>query len=160
MWALLAFAILLLFVFFWPYNNSAPAPLSTDGVSAPCDSPVSAEVTVPDIPTVALIQRSRLRRVLKVSTVHGEFTVDYNGYGIGYESVLVDGKLAAEWRGVFRKMSHQYEFFIGPSKAMLSVVLPAWGELIPLCNFRLFSLELDGQCIYLESKSKKVTAIQ
>ena len=89
---------------------------------------------------------------MDVATVHGKFTIEYNGYGIGYESVFVNGKLAARRKG-FSRMSHRFEFVVGDSPAALTVAIPAWGEVIPLCNLSAFSLELDGCRVYAESVS-------
>ena len=146
-------AILILFVLFWPFESSTHAASSIDGVVKQSDVRPKIKPTVFIEPTAALVKRSLYLRVLDVTTAHGTFTVEYNGYGICYESVLVDGKLAARRSGLFGKMSHRYEFAIGPSKAALTVSLSAWGEVIPLSKLQSFSLELDGRCVYAESGS-------
>jgi hypothetical protein len=99
-----------------------------------------------------LTKKSRFGRVLSVTIPDGDFTVEYNGYGIGYESVLVNGQVAAKRSG-WGKMSHRYEFRIGSSKAALTVAIPRWCEVIPVCNLSAFALEIDGEVVYAERNS-------
>jgi len=99
-----------------------------------------------------LTKKSRFGRILRVATPQGDFTIEYNGYGIGYESVLVDDQVAAKRSG-WGKMSHRYEFMIGSARAALTVAIPRWCEVIPVCNLSGFTLEIDGEVIYAEGNS-------
>jgi hypothetical protein len=150
MWMLLTVVLLISFVLFWPFGHGTD---TTDSIDRPPNLPAppapSSEIES-KVPRARLMKMAWLLRVLEVTTVQGKFTIEYNGRGLGYESVLLKGQLASIRKG-FGKMSHRYEFQVGSSNAALTVLLPIWGEVMPLRNFRRFSLELDGQCLYLES---------
>jgi hypothetical protein len=157
MGALLVIAILMLLVLFWPFEFGSQGVSSAEGAVKPADSPHGTEPTCSGRPKAVLAKKSWFLRVLDVTTTHGKFTVEYNGRGFFYESVLVNGKLAARRSGL-GKMSHRYDFAVGPSAAVLTVLVPVWGEVIPFCHFRVFSLDLDGQRIYEESSRTSAAA--
>ena len=90
-----------------------------------------------------------LRRVLNVRLEDTEHTVEYNGCGLGYESVLVDDHEVCRRSG-WGKMSHTFCFTIEGHDAEVGVAIPWWCELIPLCNLSLFYLKIDDRLVYRE----------
>lgn len=90
-----------------------------------------------------LIEKRRLTRDLSVITTDGVFDVKYNGKGMGYEEVLVDGKTAKRtisfWWYVPR-----FEFNIGNQNAVVNVGVS------PLLKIKRFNLEINGETIYSE----------
>lgn len=103
-----------------------------------------------------LTKRSRFRRILKVSLQGCEHTVEYNGYGICYESVLVDGNEVSRRGGLFGKMSHTFTFTINDVDAELGVAIPWWCEYIALCQLKLFYLKIDGKLVYCEGNEQNI----
>jgi hypothetical protein len=75
--------------------------------------------------TATLQQRSWLKRVLKVTTPEGIFTVEYNGRGIGFETVYVNGVNAIRRRSGLWFVP-RFEFFLGSYAAELEVHVSLW----------------------------------
>lgn len=90
-----------------------------------------------------LIDQGRLTRTFSVITGEGVFEVVYDGNGMGYEEVLVDGETARRipsfWWYVPR-----FEFSIGSLPAVVRV------SVSPLIRISGFSLEIDGISVYTE----------
>src|SRR6478672_12970570 len=67
-----------------------------------------------------LLTTGRLRRVMEVKTDRESHTVEYDGYGNGYERVLVDGEVAVK-RWDLLWFVPRFEFFIGHVPAAIDV---------------------------------------
>ncbi|HZH33667.1 MAG TPA: hypothetical protein VEX64_02445 [Pyrinomonadaceae bacterium] len=90
-----------------------------------------------------LTDKGRLFRKLNVVTSEGVFEVIYDGNGIGYESILVDGKIAARTSSYFWYVP-EFNFNLGSLSATVNVRVSL------LLSIRLFSLEVEGQQLYAE----------
>ena len=99
--------------------------------------------------TAELIQKTRVGRVLRVALPSGEYTVEYNGYGFGSESVLVNGKVVARQVSLAR-MVPRFEFAVGPHSGVIEIHIKLWRDLLgPLFGkLESFTFELDGQVLY------------
>jgi hypothetical protein len=104
--------------------------------------------------TVELIKKTRVGRVLNVKTQNGSFEVVYNGYGIGYESVLVNGQVVSR-KASLLKMVPRFEFPLGPHNAVVEIKTTLWRDLLGPVFGRLdcFSLQIDGQPVYQDAKT-------
>jgi hypothetical protein len=92
-----------------------------------------------------LLKASWLRRVIEVSTPQGLAVVEYNGRGIGYESVLIDGKVARRvWSGPWFVPHFDFEVLGRPA----SVDVRVW----PWLGIRDLVLQIDGKAIYAEGR--------
>jgi hypothetical protein len=90
-----------------------------------------------------LIDKRRLTRDLSVVTSEGVFDVKYNGNGMGYEEILVDGKTAKRTISIFWYVP-RFEFNIGNQMAVVNVGVS------PLLKIKKFDLEINGQTVYSE----------
>jgi hypothetical protein len=90
----------------------------------------------------ALVARGWLYRALDVTTPRGVFRIIYDGKGMGYESVMVDGKIASRRSGAW--FVPEFIFMIDALPARVCVQVRPW------LAIRSFSLEVDGQTIYRE----------
>ncbi len=90
---------------------------------------------------VRLRSRSWLRRVLDVSTPQGVYVVEYNGRGLGFETVYVNGHVAARQRGRVWFVP-QFTFSLGGQTAVLDVRIWPW------ITLRMMSLRVDGALVY------------
>src|SRR2546421_8846012 len=86
-------------------------------------------------------ERSFLGAVLDVETESGWFVVEYNGRGMGHESVYVNGRLVAR-AGVWFWFVPRFEFQLGPLPAALEVRVWPW------LAFRSFTLTVAGRVVY------------
>lgn len=96
-----------------------------------------------------LIKKRRMGRLLRVITHSGEFVVEYNGYGIGHESVLVDKKVAARAISWVRAVP-RFNFAVGPHLGLITIETRLWRDLLAPILGRLesFRFELDGHVVY------------
>lgn len=90
-----------------------------------------------------LIEKKRLTRSLSVITSDGVFDVEYDGNGLGYEQVLVNGETAQKTISVWWYVP-KFEFPIGNKNAVVKVGVS------PLLKIRRFSLTIDGETVYAE----------
>lgn len=96
--------------------------------------------------SAALSQKSLLRRVIDVSTPDGLFIVEYSGWGLGYETVRVNGqamvrKLSVRW------FEPRLEFYLGRWVAVLEISV-SW-----YLTFRAFRLSVDDQLVYVDGET-------
>ena len=100
-----------------------------------------------------LVSKRRVGRVLRVTVPSGEFTVEYSGYGIGYESVLVDGERVARESSPVR-MVPRFEFAVGPHQGVIRISTKLWRDLLGPIVGRLesFTFELDGKILYHDER--------
>lgn len=92
---------------------------------------------------VELIKKSWLKRHLSVQTQTGTYEVTYDGRGMGYESVLVDGHIA--------KVMHSYLWYAPEFRFQISdlpciIKVRVW----PWLTIRSFTLEIAGTVVYKE----------
>ena len=102
---------------------------------------------------VELLKKTRVGRILRLCTPSGEYTVEYNGCGAGYESVLVDGAVVARERGLV-KMVPRFEFPIGPHAGVIRIETKLWRDILGPLIGRLesFVLEVDSEVLYEDGK--------
>jgi hypothetical protein len=98
---------------------------------------------------VELLKKTRVGRLLRVRVPSGDFMVEYSGYGFGFESVVVDGKIAARATSWVR-MVPRFDFPVGPHAGVIKIRTRLWRDLLGPLLGRLesFQFELDGQLIY------------
>jgi hypothetical protein len=70
---------------------------------------------------VSLLKSGWVKRVLEVTTPEGAFLVEYNGRGMGYETVSVNGERVA--RSSAQALSKRFEFDLGSRRAAIEVTL-------------------------------------
>ena len=92
---------------------------------------------------VKLVSKGWVRRVLRVTIEGKEWLVDYNGHGMGFEEVRVNGE------SVVRTVSWlwfvpSFEFDLGNAKANIEVAVWPWFVL------RKFKLTVNGNVEYQE----------
>lgn len=90
-----------------------------------------------------LLEKGWLYRRFEVLAPHGSFEVAYNGTGIGYEEVLVNGEIASR-RQSFWWYVPEFDFAVGGASARISVRVWAWTQI------RSFSFEIGGETVYWE----------
>ena len=102
---------------------------------------------------VELLKKTRVGRILRLCAPSGEYTVEYNGYGVGGESVLVDGAVVAQERS-WVKMVPRFEFPIGPHTGVIRIETKLWRDLLGPLIGRLesFALEVDNEVVYEDGK--------
>jgi len=98
---------------------------------------------------VELLKKTRVGRVLRISAPSGQYTVEYSGYGLGFESVLVDGTVVARKRS-WAKMVPWFQFPIGPHVGDIHIETKLWLDLLGPFIGRLesFVLEVDNVVVY------------
>lgn len=104
-----------------------------------------------------------LKRRLRVRLTDGgrsaEHIVEYNGHGLGYETVCVDGMEVARHgdRNPFatRSMTHAYRFDLAGLEATVAVRAWLLWELIPFSRPSMFYLKLGDRVVYLEGRLPK-----
>lgn len=98
---------------------------------------------------VELTGKTRVGRVLSVQLSSGHYTVQYNGFGLGCESVLVDGKIAAGETSWLR-MVPRFDFAVGPHAGVIQIQTKLWRDLLGPFFGRLesFSFAVDGEVLY------------
>ena len=106
---------------------------------------------------VELLKKTRVGRIFRLRAPSGEYKIEYNGYGFGYESVLVNGETVARKKSLVR-MIPQFEFPIGPHTGIISIETKLWRDLFCLLIGRLesFILEVDNEVVYEDGKLKPV----
>lgn len=90
-----------------------------------------------------LLGKERLSRSLSVVTPEGVFDVVYDGNGLGYEQVLVNGETAKRTISVWWYVP-KFEFNIGNQNAVVKVGVS------PLLKISRFSLDIEGETVYSE----------
>jgi hypothetical protein len=105
----------------------------TDEVVTPIDAPIEA----------TLKESSGLRRLLDVVTPEGVFFVEYNGSGMGYETVLVNGRVVCQPHSLLWFVP-RFEFRLGRRSAVIEVRVWPW---LRMSSFRL---RIDGELVYEE----------
>jgi|GEM_PF-2772536 len=94
-----------------------------------------------DIVAVRLVEKRWLVRELEAHTSRGVYNVAYYGRGMGYECVLVNGKVVDKKNSYFRYVP-EFRFMIGNLSAVIKVRVWPWFVL------RSLTLEVDGSQIY------------
>jgi hypothetical protein len=84
-----------------------------------------------------------LFRAISVETAEELFVVAYNGWGLGYESVSVNGQVVSRESGVLW-FAPRFQFFLGTHMAVVRVRVWPWPTL------RSLELFIDGLCVYSE----------
>jgi hypothetical protein len=90
-----------------------------------------------------LIEKSRLTRKFSVVTTEGVFDVVYDGKGLGYEEILVDGQIAKRTPSFWWYIP-RFEFEIGSLPAVVLVSVSA------ALKIDKFSLLVDDIVVYDE----------
>ena len=90
-----------------------------------------------------LIEKKWLYRKINIISSEGVFEIVYDGKGMGYEEVRVDGETA------IRTISYMwyvpnFDFLVGTKPAKIKVSVWLWLQI------RTFELEVDNQTVYLE----------
>lgn len=95
-----------------------------------------------------LQEKKRLFRKFNVVTPEGIFEVVYNGIGMGYELILVEGEIVASASSDLHSgktwFAPKFKFNVG---SLLAVIEINVGWLMAIDSF---SLEVDGQQLYAE----------
>ena len=94
---------------------------------------------------VALVGAGWLVRRFEVRTPARTYRVTYDGWGMGYESVLIDGVTVARKTDLLWFVP-RFEFHVGDLPAVLHVRFWPWSA------FRAVRLELDGRVAYVEGR--------
>jgi hypothetical protein len=89
-----------------------------------------------------LIEKHWLYRKFQVLAPHGSFEVVYNGWGLGYEEILVNGEIACRAGSLW--YVPEFEFKIGNADAKINVSIWAWMQM------RSFDFEIEGETVYSE----------
>ncbi|MGI8670489.1 MAG: hypothetical protein ACR2J3_11705 [Aridibacter sp.] len=90
-----------------------------------------------------LVEKERLTRSLSVITHEGVFDIVYDGNGLGYEQILVDGETAKRTISIWWYVP-RFEFNIGGQNAIVKVGVS------PFLKISKFSLVVGGQTVYSE----------
>ena len=93
--------------------------------------------------TARLDEKGWLYRALQVATPEGTYRVTYNGRGLGYESVSVNGELAASRASTLWYVPEFY-FPVGSMYALVKVRVWPW------LSLRSFELIINGESVYSE----------
>jgi hypothetical protein len=98
---------------------------------------------------IELIKKKRVGRLVRVSGPSGEFLVEYDGSGNGFESVLVNGEVVARAWSRVRMVPH-FSFPVGPYAGVITIRTKLWRDLLGpiLGRLEAFRLELDGRVVY------------
>ena len=94
------------------------------------------------------VKSSWLRRVMKVATPEDFWSVEYNGRGIGYESVLVNRKTVLKQHSIFWFVPG-FDFFLGERVARIDVKVSLS---LAIDTFKLW---VDGELIYIEEPNAR-----
>jgi len=90
-----------------------------------------------------LIEQSRLVRKFNVITNEGLYEVIYNGTGMGYEEIIVNGEIACRTNSYLWYVP-QFEFLIGNTSAKVEVSVSVWMKI------QHFNLIIAGVSVYSE----------
>ena len=91
-----------------------------------------------------LIVKNWLYRKINVITSEGVFEIVYDGNGLGYEEVLVDGEIATRINSYLWYVP-KFEFFVGSLRAKITVSVWVWLQI------RSFAIEIDNETVYSEN---------
>ena len=91
---------------------------------------------------VKSVQKSWLTRTINVSTPRGLYEIIYNGQGLGYEEVLVNGQTVSRSSQFW--FVPKFEFYVGKFPAEIEV------DISVLLRIKSFKLEIDGENVYSE----------
>ena len=107
--------------------------------------------------SVRLVRKRWLGREWQIDCDGASHSIRYSGRELFRETVYVDGLIASRRTGRGR-MSCGYRFLIyDANEVALSVAIPWWCELLPLCDLSFVRLELNGECLYEEGKAPNHT---
>jgi hypothetical protein len=89
-----------------------------------------------------LVEKYWLYRKFQILSPHGSFEVVYNGWGVGYEEILVNGEIVC-------RQSHlwyvpEFNFKLGNADAKITVSVWAWMQI------RAFNFEIENESVYSE----------
>jgi len=84
-----------------------------------------------------------LYRAIQVETPEELFLVVYNGWGLGYETVSVNGQVVNRETGVLW-FAPRLTFYVGERLAVVRVRVWPW------LTLRSLELLIDGWCVYAE----------
>lgn len=89
------------------------------------------------------VQKRWLYRKIEISSPVGTFELIYNGHGLGYEEILVNGEIAVRKSSFFWYVP-KFEFNLGNFQAEVEV------EVSYSFQIKHFNLEIDGYDVYFE----------
>jgi len=94
-------------------------------------------------PFVSLVRRSRMRRTIAVTLPEGHYVVEYDGTGVGYETVQVRPgtsvrKLSLTW------FVPRFEFDVGGHTGIIEIKVALWFAV------RSFDFRIDDILVYSE----------
>jgi len=92
---------------------------------------------------IQLTEKKWLKRVFYVQTSTGSHHIEYNGRGIGFESVKIDGRVATKttsWFWFIPKFTFQLETLSGEINVRVG----------PTLSIRSFQLILNSEVCYQE----------
>lgn len=101
----------------------------------------------PCINSVKVKKTRPLYRAIEVALPEDVYTVAYSGWGLGFETVYVNRKIACRTRNWTLWFISQFDFAIGSHAAVIKVHIWPWLQM------RSFSLQIDGQLAYSEAIS-------
>ena len=90
-----------------------------------------------------LIEKKWLYRSFTVLTNEGVFDVEYDGNGMGYEEILVNGEIAIRKPSVWWYVP-RFDFDLGSHKARVDVSISMFMQI------KSFSLSVNGSDVYAE----------
>ncbi len=99
---------------------------------------------------VQVLGKGWLSHKLSVQCPEGVYQVKYDGWGMGYERVLVNGVEVArlDRRKLGTSMSARFEILLGNRPAALTVVFPWWKYLFIIPWLSHVQFELEGRVLY------------
>lgn len=90
---------------------------------------------------VRVVERGWLRRLVLIDAPSGRFTLEYDGRGMGHESIYVNGELAARDVGTIWFVP-RFEFSMGPHR--VEVKIRCW----PWFKIRRLTVTVDGRVAF------------
>lgn len=90
-----------------------------------------------------LLSKGMLSRRIEAVTPEGRFVVEYQGGGMGFEQVLVDGVVAARTRST-RWFVPWFDFRVGSLPALIEVQVWPW------LSIKSLKLTVGGATLYSE----------
>lgn len=95
--------------------------------------------------TAKLLKKTHGRRIIDVHASNGRFIVEYNPYGLWFETIYVNQLPAVRKCGYFRLVPH-FEFQLGPHKGVINIRSGFLGPI--LGHIKSFTLSVDGEVVY------------
>ena len=92
-----------------------------------------------------LIEKKWLWRTFHVVTPEGTFEVVYDGKGLGFEEVLVNGETACRMSSLFWYVP-RFDFVIGSFASQINV------KVSPLLQISAFDLIVNDELVYNEAE--------